>query len=51
MHVFGPHGSGSISQRYGSGEVRMRFRILPFSHKDIDRAEIMLANENFNIKF
>jgi hypothetical protein len=36
--VFGHPGSGSISQRHGSGS-----RILPFSHKGVDRTEIMLA--------
>ena len=37
-HVFGPPGSGSIRQRYGSA-----IRILSFSHKDVERTEIMLA--------
>jgi hypothetical protein len=37
--VFGPSRSrsGFISQRYGSG------RILPFSHKDVEGTEIILA--------
>jgi hypothetical protein len=34
-HGFGPPGSGSISQRYGSGFF--------FSHKGVERNEIMLA--------
>jgi hypothetical protein len=37
-HAFRPHGSGSISQRYGSG-----IRILTFSHKCVERTEIMAA--------
>jgi hypothetical protein len=36
-HVFGPPGSGSISQRSGPG------RILTFSHKGVEQTEIMLA--------
>ncbi len=36
-HVFGPPGSGSISQMYGSGFG------LPFSHKRVKRTEIMPA--------
>ncbi len=45
-HVFGPlgSGSGSISQRYGSGS-------LSFSHKCVERTEIMSAKLNFNTKF
>jgi hypothetical protein len=39
-HVFGPPGSRSISQMYGSG-----------SHKGVERAEIMLAKLKFNTKF
>ncbi len=35
---FRPPGSGSIRQRYGSA-----IRILSFSHKDVERTEIMLA--------
>jgi hypothetical protein len=42
--VFGPPGSGSISQR------RIRIRIPPFSQKGVDRTEIMLTNNNFNQK-
>jgi len=38
--VFGPPGSRSIS---------LRLRILPFSHKGVERTEIM--KENFNTKF
>jgi hypothetical protein len=37
-HVFGPPGSGSISH-----EVWIRIRILPFSHKGVERTEIMFA--------
>ncbi len=43
-HVFGPPGSGSISQE-------VRIRILPFSHKLVEQAEIMIAKYNFNTKF
>ncbi len=34
-------------------EVRVRLRILPFSHKDVERTEIVLClqNKNFNTKF
>jgi hypothetical protein len=35
-HFFGPPGSGSISQRYGSGSF-------PFTHKGVERTEILLA--------
>jgi hypothetical protein len=58
-HGFGPTGSGSISQRYESG-IRLRTsdpesgsgpRILPFSHKCVDRTEIMLAKLNFYTNF
>jgi hypothetical protein len=35
-HAFGPPGSGSMSQRYGSGS-------LSFSHKCVERTEIMPA--------
>ncbi len=35
-HVFGPPGSGSISQAW------TRIWILPFSHKDAERTEILL---------
>jgi hypothetical protein len=38
-HVFGPSGSGFISQRY----LWIRIRILPFSYEDVERNEIMLA--------
>jgi hypothetical protein len=41
-HVFGP--PGSVSQE-------VRSRILPFSHKGVERTEIMLAKSNFNSKF
>ncbi len=34
-HVFGPPGSGFVSQ--------IRIRLLPFSHKGVERTEIMLA--------
>jgi hypothetical protein len=37
-HVFGPSGSGSGSI---SQEFRIRLRILPFSHKCVERTEIM----------
>jgi hypothetical protein len=37
-HVFGPPGSGSVSQ-----ESDVPIRILPFSHKGVERTEIMLA--------
>jgi hypothetical protein len=37
-HVFRPPGSRSISQ-----EVLIRIQILPFSHKGVERTEIMLA--------
>jgi hypothetical protein len=37
-HVFGPPGSGSIGQRYGSGSF-------PFPHKAVERTEIMLENK------
>jgi hypothetical protein len=43
-YVFGPPGSGFISQRYGSGSF-------PFFQKCADRAEIMLANHDFKTKF
>jgi len=36
-HVFGPSGSVSISQRYGSGSI------LPFFSKVVERTEKMLA--------
>jgi hypothetical protein len=36
--MFGPPGSGSVSQRYGSGSGSF-----PFSHKVVKRTEIMLA--------
>jgi hypothetical protein len=42
--VFGPPGSGSISQR-------VRIRILPISHKGVERTEIMLAKKPFDTKF
>jgi hypothetical protein len=42
-HVFGPPGSGSISQRYGSGSGS-----LPFSHKCVERTRI---NNACQIKF
>jgi hypothetical protein len=29
----------------------VRIRILPFSHKGVERTEIMLVKENFNTKF
>ncbi len=38
LHVFWPPGSRSISPRYASGSVSF-----PFSHKDVERTEIMLA--------
>ncbi len=44
-HVYGPPEFGSIIQRYGSGSL------LPFSHKGVERTEIMLAKENCNTKF
>ncbi len=47
-HVFWPRVSGSISQRYGSGSS---LQILPFSHKGVERTEIMLEKLNFNTKF
>ncbi len=40
-HVFGPYGSGSIS------EVWIWIRILPFCHKGVERTEIMLAKKKF----
>ncbi len=43
-HVFGPPGSGFISQSYESGS-------LSFSLKGVERSEIMLAKQNFNTKF
>jgi hypothetical protein len=39
--VFGPPGYGC--QRYGRIRIRLRTRILPFSHKGVERTEIMLA--------
>ncbi len=54
LHVFGPtgSGSGSISLRYGSPlRIRLRIRILPFSHKGVEQTEIMLAKSIFNTKF
>jgi hypothetical protein len=44
--VFGPPGSGSISQRYRW----IRLRILPFSHNCVERTEIMPEKLNFNKK-
>jgi hypothetical protein len=41
-HFFGPPGCGSISQRCGS-RIWLRIRILPFSHKYVERTEIMPA--------
>jgi hypothetical protein len=41
-HAFRPPISGSITQA--------RIRILPFSHKGVERTEIMLAKLNFNTK-
>jgi hypothetical protein len=47
-HVFGPPGSGAISQRF-------RIQILPFSHKGVEWTEIMTQNkiltQNFSKKF
>jgi hypothetical protein len=31
--------------------IRIRIRLLPFSHKGVERTEIMLAKSNFNTKF
>jgi hypothetical protein len=39
-HVIGPHGSGSISQRYGSGSES-----LPFSHNCLERTKYCLQNK------
>jgi hypothetical protein len=39
-HVFGPPGSVSICQRYGS---RIWLRLLPLSHKCVEWTEIMFA--------
>jgi hypothetical protein len=39
MDFFGPPGSGSIRW----SEVWIRIRILPFSHKGVERTKIMLA--------
>jgi hypothetical protein len=41
-HVFGPPGQGYgyISQRHGSG-YQIQLRILPLSHKGVERTEIM----------
>jgi hypothetical protein len=43
-HVFWPPGSGSIIQVYGSGSGS---GILTFSHKCIERTEIMLDKIQF----
>jgi serine/threonine protein kinase len=48
-HVFGPPGSGSISQRCGSGSG-FGSGPFPFSHKCVDRTEVMPAKENVNTK-
>jgi hypothetical protein len=40
-------GSGSVSQRYGYGYGSGSF---PFSHKDVDHTEIMLAKKKFEHK-
>ncbi len=48
-HVFGPPGSGSISQRYGSGSGYGSFPYL-INYKCLERTEIMLAKQNFNTK-
>ncbi len=46
-HVFGPPGSGSISQRYGSGSGTF-----PFLIKCVERTEIMPAKKkHFKTKF
>ncbi len=39
LHVSETPGSGSISQ------IRVRLRILPFSHKGVERTEIMVQNK------
>jgi hypothetical protein len=36
LHVFGPPGSGT-------GSISQRIRILPFSHKGVERTDKMLA--------
>jgi hypothetical protein len=41
--VFGP--PGSVGHKYGSGSGSF-----PFSHKSVDRTEIMVTKQNFNTK-
>jgi hypothetical protein len=48
LHVFGPPGSGSISQRYGYSAPAPA---PSFSHKCVERSEIMPAKKDFNTKF
>jgi hypothetical protein len=45
-HVFGPSGSGSISQKNGSGSGSF-----PFVIKVLSGLKIMFAKLNFNTKF
>jgi hypothetical protein len=44
--VFGPPGSGSVSQMYGSGSFPFPIKV----HKGVERTEIMLAKLICNTK-